>query len=239
MISNFEQEIQGIIAAYEKLVLGIEKEALGSKSRAYGGIIRAGKGALVESIARHLVELAWQNLNIKNHKLEVPSTKKTFRIPIRKEYVEKLENEEIKNYIKQHINDYYYIYQGDVQVYVDNKLAMVIECKAYTENAMLKRVLVDFTLLKVLYPDFIPVLLQLESQLGGDYSELKKVTFGSYSTHTLLSYFNVDLTIITLLKGERRVDRPIHKREFYKPLTKESLENAIKVLGELLRRKII
>jgi hypothetical protein len=234
-MDTFENEIQGIIAAYDKIIRGIEKEALDSKSsRAYGGIIRAGKGQLVESIAKQLVRLAWQKLNGDEHRLKVPEKKTVFKIPIKPEYVERIKNEEIRNYIKQNIGDYYYPLGSDVQVYVDGKLVMVIECKAYTENAMLKRILVDFSLLKNLYPNVIPVLLQLESQLGGDYSELKKIPFGSPSTHTLLSYFDVNLHIITLLKGERKVDEPIHKKEFYKPLTKESLENAIDTISELL-----
>lgn len=58
----------------------------------------------------------------------------------------------------------------DVQMFIEERFALVMECKAYTENAMLKRILVDFTLLKNVYPDLSFVLLQLESQLGGDYS---------------------------------------------------------------------
>jgi hypothetical protein len=113
---------------------------------------------------------------------------------------------------------------------------MAVECKAYTENAMMKRILVDFTLLKKAYPKLKFVLVQLESQLGGDYSsKLCKNPLGSFPTHTLLSHFDVDLTIITLLKGERDITRPIHKKEFFKPLTKENLESAIEVIRSLLK----
>jgi hypothetical protein len=230
-----KDEIHEIIIAYEDVVLGIERKALeGIKGRAYGGIIRSGKGKLVESIAKQLVSLAWEKLDGEPHRLEIPEVRSTFKIPIKKEYVEKVKSDIIKDYIKKKMDEYYYPLSPDVQVLIDGKLAMVIECKAYTENAMLKRVLVDFALLKHLFPDVIPVLLQLESQLGGDYSELNKVTYGSPSTHTLFSYFSIDLNIITLLKGERRVDRPIHKKEFFKPLTREGLENAIDTICELL-----
>lgn len=112
-----------------------------------------------------------------------------------------------------------------------------MECKAYTENAMLKRILVDFTLLKSLYLTIKFILLQLESQLGGNYSELKSKTLGSPSTHTLLSYFDIKLDIITLLKGERKVDQPIHKPEFFKPLTRKSLENAVTIISKILKSK--
>jgi len=232
-----ENEIKEIIAAYEKLVLGIERIALDKKDgRAYGGIIRAGKGKLVESIAKHVVRLAWSKLGGESSRLEIPEVQSKFKIPIRKEYITKIKNEEVRNFIKNNIKDYYYLQGTDVRVIIDGKLVMVIECKTYTENAMLKRILVDFTLLKSLFPDIIPVLLQLESQLGGDYSKLGKITYGSPSTHTLLSYFDVDLTIITLLKGERKVDRPIHKKEYYKELTSDSVYCAISTISDLLRQ---
>jgi hypothetical protein len=97
---------------------------------------------------------------------------------------------------------------------VDDQFKLAVECKAYTENAMLKRILVDFTLLKQVYPNLKFILLQLESQLGGDYSSGKIIKYGSPSTHTLLSYFDIDLNIITLLEGERKVDQPIHSHNF-------------------------
>ena len=130
--------------------------------------------------------------------------------------------------------DYYYNLKVDIHVYIDDIFKLAVECKAFTENAMLKRILVDFTLLKQLFPNLNFVLFQLESQLGGDYSELKKVKFGSRSTHTLLSYFDIDLHIITLLEGERKIDQPIHKKEHYKELKQESLIKALQVLKNLL-----
>ncbi len=54
--------VDEIVKAYEILVRGIEEEAYNEEERAFGGIIRAGKGKLVESIARHMVEIAWNNL---------------------------------------------------------------------------------------------------------------------------------------------------------------------------------
>jgi len=37
-----------------------------------------------------------------------------------------------------------------------------------------------------------------------------------------------------LLKGERKVDKPIHRKDYFKPLTKESLIIAIKEIKEIL-----
>jgi len=113
-----------------------------------------------------------------------------------------------------------------------------MECKAYTENAMLKRILVDFTLFKQVYPNLSFVLLQLESQLGGDYSYLNSIKYGSHSTHTLLSYFDIDLNILTLLTGERKVDQPIHKSKYYKSLRAESLLTALEIIKNLLIKSV-
>ncbi|MGC8651584.1 MAG: restriction endonuclease, partial [Minisyncoccia bacterium] len=98
----------------------------------------------------------------------------------------------------------------DVHVHVDGKFKIAMECKAYTK-CILKRILVDFTLFKQVCPGLVFVLFQLESQLGGDYSTANHVKYGSPSTHTLLSYFDIDLNIITLLEGERKVYKPINK----------------------------
>ena len=100
---------------------------------------------------------------------------------------------------------------------------------------MLKRILVDFTLLKSQYSKLKCGLLQFESQLTGDYSEIDKdVIFGRHSSHTLMSYFDVDLNIMTLLKGERKVDQPIHKEEFFKPLLPQNAEKCIEKIKSLL-----
>lgn len=77
----------------------------------------------------------------------------------------------------------HYGQKTDVHLYIDGKFVMAIECKAYTENAMMKRILVDFTLLKEVYPNLDCVLLQLESQLGGDYGHFDKKPLGSFRTH--------------------------------------------------------
>lgn len=226
-------KVQEIIQAYNKVVLNIDAKAKEAKTgRAYGGIVRAGKGKLVEAIGKSIIQIAWE----KQDPSRLNIFGQQFKIPIKREYVERLMDAEIKEYIKQNINKYYYPYKPDITVSIDNKIVLAMECKAYTENAMLKRILVDFTLLKSLYPTIKFIVLQLESQLGGDYSEIKRITLGSSSTHTLLSYFDIELHIITLLKGERKVDQPIHKPEFFKPLTRESLEKAITVISKILKK---
>ncbi len=125
----------------------------------------------------------------------------------------------------------------DKQVSIDDKFVIAIECKAYTENAMIKRILVDFSLLKTVFPNISCYLFQLESQLGGDYCDLDDVIFGSKPTHTLMSYFpGVKLKIFTFLRGERKIDMPIHKPEYFKPLEKIQIEKAIIILSADLQK---
>lgn len=50
-----------------------------------------------------------------------------------------------------------------------------------------------------------------------------------------MSYFDVDLNIMTLLPGERHVDRPIHKPEFLKDLEIGAVEKTIERMKELLK----
>ena len=228
-----------IVDAYNLLVRNIDEEAQGTNSgRAYGGILRATKGKLVESIAKTCIEIAWRNLGGRRGRLSFE--KEPILVPLRKEYLKRVEDPNIRAYILRHIKNYVYKFTTDIHVSIDDHLAIGVECKAYTENAMLKRIAVDGMFLKHAHPSARNVLFQFESQLGGDYSDLsKKARFGSYPTHTILSYFpDVDLHIITLLEGERKVDRPIHKKGFFKELGRRSLGQAIKTLEGLLRERL-
>ena len=47
-------------------------------------------------------------------------------------------------------------------------------------------------------------------------------------------WLDIDLNIITLLKEDRKVDKPIHKPEFFKPLKRENIIKAIKALQKSL-----
>lgn len=234
MENKISGEFRQLINAYEFLVKGIDEKAKNSEDRAYGGVIRAGKGMLVESLGKSLIEIAWKELGYGSERLSME--KQTVKIPLNKNYLGRIKSPEAKQYIEENIKEFYYPLKTDVHVYVDGKFTIAMECKAYTENAMLKRILVDFTLFKQVYPDLAFVLLQLESQLGGDYSSLNSIKHGSPSTHTLLSYFDIDLNILTLLEGERKVDKPIHKSKYYKPLRPKNLLVALEVIKSLLKK---
>lgn len=219
---------------YEMVVGGIETEAKQSE-RAYGGVVRSKKGTLVEDIAKKLLSTAWFALG-KDDSLLKFNLHKKYDIPVRQEYVKSISDTNIRGEILSHIEDYTIKHGTDVHVYVDGEFVLSVECKAYAENAMLKRVLFDAYLLKAQFPDLKFALLQLESMLGGDYSDLsRQPPHGSKSAHTIMSYMSaVDLQIITLLDGERHVKRPLHKPEFYKPLTKDALKNAVAGFAKLL-----
>ncbi len=225
---------QELIRSYDILVGGIEEEALDDEERAYGGIVRSAKGKLVEQMAPHIVRLAWDDCGGDPDRLSIDDVR-TYRVPIQQGYVANLP-EDVRSYINARIERHSYPARVDRHVFVDNEFVMGIECKSYAENAMLKRILIDFRLLKSLHPGLICCLLQLESMLGGDYSQpLAETHFGNPSSHTLMSFFpEVDLNILTLLEGGRDVDRPIHQTEFFKEMRLDLLDNVIARLAVLL-----
>ena len=229
-----QKKLQTLISAYDTLVKGIDVEAAMSNDRAYGGIIRAGKGKLVESMTANLIKIAWCDV-LGQSCSRLCINKKKMPIGINDDYIDRTEDPAVHEYLKKNRDSLVYKFGTDVQVFIDGNLVIPIECKAYTENAMLKRILFDAALMKEAVGTEVYYLVQLESQLGGDYSELNEITYGSPATHALLSHVNVELKIITLLKGERKVNRPIHKAEYFKELYIESLEKALSVFTKALK----
>lgn len=228
-----EKHLKQLIDIVNHRIQGIEYVAQVDQDRAYGGIIRSAKGKLLEELCKELVTIAWDELGGDNKRLSFSN--KRVDIPLRKEYINKIKSDEVKKWISDNYPDFVFKAQVDNHTMIDDKFVLGIECKAYTENAMLKRILVDFTLLKSVYKNLKCALLQFESQLTGDYSDIDKpIILGSHSSHTLMSHFDVDLHIMTLIKGERKVDEPIHKAEFFKPLTYEAVIKCIEHIKSLL-----
>jgi len=231
---NDYEKINALVSDYNSVVKVVDSDAHQSTTRAYGGVIRAVKGKLQEYLTEELIKQAWESIGGAPSRLEI--NKKKIKIPIKREFIEEITDKEIKSFISENINKYTYGLSVDKHVFIDSKFVMAIECKAYTENAMIKRILVDFYLLRTKYPNLKCYLFQLESQLGGDYSKLNPKTFGSYPTKTLESYFpEVKLNIITFLKGERKIKEPIHISNFYKPLEYNSLKNTLEILKTNLK----
>lgn len=234
MMNSYDDDmnVTDIIRTYETVVKVVDDKAKEQTDRAYGGVVRTVKGKLQEIITEAIVKIAWTNLNGKKERLEINSNK--IKIPIQKSYIDNIKNEKIKLYIKKHIADYFYGLSVDKHIFIDGKFIMGIECKAYTENAMIKRILVDFHLLKSVYPKISCYLFQLESQLGGDYSTLSENIYGAHSTHSIMSYFeDVNLNIFTFLKGERDINSPIHKH--FKQLEEKVIQNAISLVQNDLK----
>ena len=225
---ELDQELQKIIQIYENVVKNIDATAHQDESRAYGGVLRAAKGKLQENITESLIKIAWQSVNGAPESLEINSKK--ISIPIQPEYIEKIPDPEVRNYIRKNSADYVYKLSVDKHVFIDGNFVIAIECKSYAENAMLKRILIDFDFLKKQHPDISCYLFQLESHLGGDYSSLEKPLYGSRSTHTIQSYFPFELNIVTFLEGERSIPHPIHKN--FKPLQIEVLRDVVEMLKE-------
>ena len=220
---------------YNKVVRGIEYDATHSDHRAYGGILRAEKGKLVENIANIFVIASWTEL-LKQpiNRLETNSKKYLLTIPECYLSNKTALAETIKNYKESHRG---YKFSTDVQVFIDGKLVLPIECKTYTENAMLKRILVDAQICKKLHGTEDYLLLQLESQLGGDFSHIKEQPVGSPSTNALLALFpDINLHICTLISGERNIEQPIHKEEFYKELSDNALDFTMNKITSILTK---
>lgn len=223
-----------LIAKYAQVVGTLDKEAM-MPGRSYGGHLRKTKGALLEDMTDHMVRLAWKECGGLAHRLTLGDVK-TFRVYVQSAYVSQLPAE-VKEYVERTANEHYFRAQVDKHVFVDGEFVLGIECKAYAENAMLKRILIDFRMLKSLFPRLGCCLLQLESMLGGTYANPgANPQLGSPPSHTLMSYFpEVRLHIVTLLEGERKVDRPIHKPEYFKELKPENLDNGIRTISDLLQ----
>lgn len=179
-----------------------------------GGTLRSLKGTLVETMAEEMVLLAWKNIGGKPSRVKINKTK--YPISDGKGNVYKLSQ--------------------DKQVYVDDEFILSIECKAYAEVAMYKRILADAFLLKKHFPKLKFCLFQLESMLGGDYSITVDHPNESPSVKVLEHHFpDLDIEIITMLDGERNIKGEIHKKQFYKPLRPERLEHAIKYFERVLK----
>ncbi len=63
-------------------IQGIDIVAKIDEERAYGGIIRAAKGKLLEELCKELIKIAWNELGGKNENLSFPSQK--IPIPLKK-----------------------------------------------------------------------------------------------------------------------------------------------------------
>lgn len=229
---DIEERLQAVIQDYDNTISGLDQAARSAEGRAYGGFVRSVKGRLQERVTESLAKIAWDSINGNPDVFEINSTK--IPIPIQREYIDRITDAAVRSHVQNNIIDYVYKLSVDKHIFINEEFVIGIECKAYAENAMIKRILIDFDFLKKAHPNLSCYLFQLESQLGGDYSSIEKPVFGSHSTHTIQSYFSCDLNIITLLEGERDIQRPIHIH--FKPLGIEVLRDVVGILADDMRR---
>ncbi len=208
---------------YESIV-DLYEESIYSMYNMTPGQIRGAKGALGENIVDAIVRLASHEIGGETNRFDV--RKRTREITINEDYVQNLMSDVLRNHIHENKGRYIYKIEFDRAVEIDNDFILGIECKSYIDNAMFKRTLKDFELVvKLLYPELLFCIFQLENGLGGDYGKVSKPEhLGSESTHTLLSHTpTVHLEIITLLDGNRKSNREIHKRQYFKKLLEENV----------------
>lgn len=231
LVTHFDHSVRGMAPDGRRIAR--------DGSRAFGGYLRSKKGRLHEGVTEELVRIALEELlGLAPERLEINSKK--IPIQIDPEWVASLEDLEVRNAIESEIDSYAYGLSVDKHVWVDGRFIAGLESKAYTENAMIKRILVDFRLLRGKHPNLLCYLVQLESQLGGDFADVTPSPIGSKSTNTLMSHFpDVPLRIITLLKGERKVDEPIHEPQYFKELDLENLERVTERFAQDFREALM
>ena len=229
-----DKQISRLVKLYDDVIKNTLNNAEQSEDRALGGVLRAEKGNLVEILAGEMVKIAWVKV-LKEPLIRLTIDKKKTEITMKEGYVDTLEDEVLKNHLIKNKDKYSYKFGTDVQVRIDGNMALAIECKSYTENAMMKRIIFDANLMHEAFRVKKYYLLQLESQLGGDYSSLATPTFGSPATNVLLSRSNVPIVIITLVKGERKVKMPIHNPKYYKPINENQIKKAIDIFSIALK----
>ncbi len=115
----------------------------------YAGRLRALKGKLVETMCANMLKQAWKGIGGDEERISIGRRRYYF--------TDKKGNR--------------YGLSQDKQVYIDGKFVLSIECKAYAELAMYKRIVVDCHILQSRFPELSFCLFQLESMLGGDYAE--------------------------------------------------------------------
>lgn len=121
---EIRDKIDEIISDYTNLVSGIDNEAQNDEDRAYGGVIRAGKGKLVEEMATRLVQIAWINV-LKQNEERLQINKRKAPISITEKYIERQEPL-LKAYLLSHKAEQRYKFGTDVQVFIDDKLGTVV-----------------------------------------------------------------------------------------------------------------
>ena len=197
---------------YKKAILESQKLYASRRAQDTAGAVRYTKGKIVEDITKDIAKVAWSKISSDEGRLRIDKKKITIKT-----------------------NDEVYKLSQDLHIFIDNTFRISVECKSYTEVAMYKKILVDANLLKKAVPAINAFfVVQLENFLGGDYG-VKIEARGSDSVITLNRVFpKVNISVITLLDGDRDIKKPLHIPEYFKPLRDERLIYAIEQFREAM-----
>ena len=218
-IKNLQIELNKIIQNAEAKVDTIKKKT----SRASGGIKRMAKGDLVEEIYSRIIKFC---LNEKKSKLKLINKmgnlpKNVKKIPVLKVSKDYANLKNLKFTKKELTTGYEDKFDGFILNNQDIKI--VLEYKAYSENTMLKRCLVDASIAQIFDKNIKYCLCLLQSHL---YQNERLV---GYNAHSLMDFFyqkfKVNVDILILVKEPRVVNEDIIKKKYQ--INYELLKNAV------------
>ena len=218
-IKNLQIELNQIILNAEKKVDVIKK----TTSRASGGIKRMAKGDLVEEIYSRIIKFCLNekksNLKLINKMGNLPKNVK--KVPILKVSQNYINLKNLKFTNKELATGYEDKFDGFI---LDNQdIKFVLEYKAYSENTMLKRCLVDASIAQIFDKNINYCLCLLQSHL---YQNERLI---GYNAHSLMDFFyqkfRVNVDILILVKEPRVVNEDIIKKKYQ--INYELLKNAV------------
>ena len=218
-IKNLQNELNQIILSAENKVDLIKKRT----SRASGGIKRMAKGDLVEEIYSRIIKFC---LDEKKSKLKLINKmgnlpKNVNKVPILKVSQNYINLKNLKFTDKELATGYEDKFDGFI---IDNQdIKFVLEYKAYSENTMLKRCLVDASIAQIFDKNINYCLCLLQSHL---YQNERLI---GYNAHSLMDFFyqkfKVNVDILILVKEPRVVNEDIIKKKYQ--IDYELLEDAV------------
>ena len=218
-IKNLQIELNQIILNAEKKVDVIKK----TTSRASGGIKRMAKGDLVEEIYSRIIKFCLNekksNLKLINKMGNLPKNVK--KVPILKVSQNYINLKNLKFTKKELATGYEDKFDGFI---LDNQdIKFVLEYKAYSENTMLKRCLVDASIAQIFDKNINYCLCLLQSHL---YQNERLI---GYNAHSLMDFFyqkfRVNVDILILVKEPRVVNEDIIKKKYQ--INYELLKNTV------------
>ena len=95
--------------------------------RAYGGMIREVKGKLQEHITEEIVRIAWASIGGKESDIEINSKK--IKIPISKDYIEQIQDQELRLHIQSNQDKYYYGLSVDKHIFIRGNFVSALNAK--------------------------------------------------------------------------------------------------------------